>query len=75
MKNGVTKTSEGTIQEERYTIIIEPRSQYLDHVTRDDGSARFIASKLITEVPSLQQIAKILYKLSFVMAHLYTLVG
>ena len=75
MKNGVTKTSEGTIQEERYTIIKEPRSQYLDHVTRDDGSARSIASKLITEVPSLQQIAKILYKLSFVMAHLYTLVG
>ena len=48
MKNSVTKTSEGTIQEERYTIIKEPSSQYVDHVTPDDGSAYAIASELFS---------------------------
>ena len=34
-----TKTSEGTVLEEHYTIIKEPGAQYIDHVTPDDGSA------------------------------------
>ena len=70
MKNSVIKTSKGTIHEESYTIIKEPGSQYVDYVTPGDGSVRSIASELITVVASLQQVAKILYKLSFVMAHL-----
>ena len=60
-ESSVTKISEGTIQKERYTIIKEPGSQYVDHVTPDarssrasqsvicdDGSARSIASELIS---------------------------
>ena len=41
-----TKTREGTIQEEHYTIIKEPSYQYVDHVTPDDGSARSIADEI-----------------------------
>ena len=41
-----TKTREGTIQEEHYTIIKEPSSQYVDNVTPDDGSARSIVDKI-----------------------------
>ena len=41
-----TKTREGTIQKEHYTIIKEPSSQYVDHVTPDDGSARSIADEI-----------------------------
>ena len=48
VKNSVTKTSEGTIQEERYTIIKNPGSQYVDHVTPDDGPVRSTASELIS---------------------------
>ena len=50
MKNSGTKTGEGTIQEECYTIIKEPGSQYVDHVTPDDGSARSIASEVISYI-------------------------
>ena len=49
-KDCVTKTSERTIQEERYTIIKEPGSQYVDHVTPDDGSARSLVSELISGI-------------------------
>ena len=48
MKNSVTKTSEETIQEEHYTIIEEPGSQYVDQITPDDGSARSITGELIS---------------------------
>ena len=41
-----TKTREGTILEEHYTIIKEPSSQYVDHVTPDDGFARSIAVEI-----------------------------
>ena len=41
-----TKTREGTVQEEHYTIIKGPSSQYVDHVTPDDRSARSIADEI-----------------------------
>ena len=50
MKNSVTKTGEETIQEERYIIIQEPGSQYVDHVTPNDDSARSISCKLISRI-------------------------
>ena len=40
-----TQTREGTIQE-HYTIIKEPFSQYVNHVTPDDGSALSIADEI-----------------------------
>ena len=45
-----TKKREGIIQEEHYTIITEPSSQYVDDITPDDGSARSIADEIANSI-------------------------
>ena len=42
-----TITTAGIIKEENITIVGEPSSSYIDHLTRDNGTSRCIANEIL----------------------------